>query len=585
MRKRYLLTILLALMVYQIHIPILEGSSNSSDCLYLLALLDIVLDHAIKGDSTGELMAQHLVNATVSMELRDLHVKTYRAIIDYYRVLHEINEGLRDVTPLLRSIQAGFDSIERYVGRIRACSHDLEAANALQAYVNVKLSTLKEYTYKLIELLYGAQIREHYSISPLKDLYSPGEVIELVASKKIQLDAVELYAWPSLVKISSFKPSKFNETHYVFKVELPPASLIESPGLTLRDVQQGLLALYLRFINNSYVLAEFVRVQYELPRVQLNSPSIVMQGDSLNVAITSDRFYNASLYFNDFEVAAMLLKPGLTNLTVNYFSLNYTTGLNRVKLCVNATIETFSQCLDRLVYIEPLYPRVRVIAENMSIAWLGYTTLLISNEDLEDLYVTVANYGERTIYVPSGGIEGIPIYSGLLPIQIIDLKVKVEPLDKSYSTLDLDLSIYVINMPIVIALIFISTLITALISGYERGFMLTIASVWRRVRQAPRGAEAFLKSTVLKPYELGLNSRIAMLYYSFLKKLKLRLPLVNETLREHYASTLHYIPEKLRGVLWKFLILVEKDLYSSKKPAYQEAEAIYRGASSIVAEE
>lgn len=572
-------------MAYQMHIPILESSSNNSDCLYLLALLNIVLDHVVKGDFTGELMAQHLVNATVPMELRDLHVETYGAILNYYRVLREVNEGLRDVTPLLRSIQAGFLSIERYASRTRACSHNIEAANALQVYVNMKLSTLKKYTYQLIELQYGAQIREHYSISPLKDLYSPGEVIELTASKNIQLDTVELYTWPSLVRICWFKPSKFNETHYVFRLEIPSASLIESLGLKLRDVQQDLLALYLRFINNSYVLAEFIRVQYEPPRVQLDSPGVIIKGSPLNVTIISNKFYNASLYFNDFEVATMLLKPGLTNLTVDYSSLNYTIGLNRVKLCVNATTETFSQCFDRPVYIELLYPRVRVIAESISIAWLGYTKLLVSNEDQEGLYVTVTNYGKRTIYVSSGEVREMPIYGGPLPIQSVNIKVNVEPLDKSYSTLDLDLSIYVVNMPVVIALIFISVFITVLISGYEQSFILTIASVWRRVQQAPHRAEEFLKSAILKPYELGLNSRIALLYYGLLKKLKLRLPLFNETLREHYIDTLHYLPEKLRGILWKFLMLVEKDLYSSKKPAYQEAETMYRGVSRVASEE
>ena len=587
MRRQYLLTLVLVLLlVHQIHTPILKTSSSNSDCLYFLALLNIVLDHAIKGDSTGELMARYLVNASTPADLRDLHVRTYKTIIDYYRALHGVSEGLQNTALILRNVQERLDSIEVYASRLGTCSHDPEAAKTLRVYVSMKLNTLREQVYQLIiKSIYETQNEGLYTIKPLKDSYSPGEVVEVIASKNIQLSAVETYEWPNLVKISEFKPSEVNETHYLFKVELPPASLIESLGLRLRDVRQCLLALYLRLTNGSYMLAGFTRIQYRLPGVQLGSPSVIEYGSPLRVTIISDESYNASLYFNDFKVATLLLKPGSTTLTIDYYLTNYTIGLNKVKLCVNATTETFSRCLDRPVYIEPLYPHVRVIAENVSIAWLGYVALLINNVDQKDLHVKVFNYGEKSVYVPSGGTQEILVYGGFLPVQLVNLVVEIEPLNESYRTLNLNLSIYVVNMPVIIALIFITIFITTLVSGHERSFIPVVVGVWRRVQHVPRRAEALARNFILKPYELGLNSRVALLYYSLLKKLKLRLPTPNETLREHYVSISHSTHERLRRILWRFLLLVERDLYSSKKPTYQEAETTYRGALSAAGEE
>ncbi|MFN3268750.1 MAG: hypothetical protein ACK416_05785, partial [Zestosphaera sp.] len=231
-RKQYLLAVVLVVLITQVaQAPILKPSSSSSDCLYFLAILNIVLDHAVKGDHTGELMASYLVNAAVPTTLRDSHVRTYEVILNYYEALSKVSEDSQKVASLLRSVQSGLDSVGSYASRLEACSHDIEAAKTLRVHINMKLETLREQVYQLIKSGYATQNGGFYTINPLKDTYYPNEVVELVVLKSIQPSTTEVYEWPSLVKIREFRPNEANETHYVFRLELPSAALIESLGL------------------------------------------------------------------------------------------------------------------------------------------------------------------------------------------------------------------------------------------------------------------------------------------------------------------------------------------------------------------
>lgn len=574
-----MLVALLMLAAYQVQAPALSSSSNT-DCLYLLELMDIVLDYAIKGDTNGELMSHYLLESAVPTELRSLHVNAYRAVLNYYSILRGVEGSLS--TSLPRLAQVNLEHIESYANRLAGCSRDREGARAILASINSKIRRLEEFAFQITKFHYVNQTGEGYYILQLKDLYLPYEAVELVVSKELQPGSVEVYTYPDHVKISDFKPAEINETHCKFTVDLPSAFTIEMLHSTI--AQEVPLALYLRLVNGSYRPVALLKVQYGLPNIQLDFPRAIKYSEPLNITLVSDRLYNATLYFNNFKFAAMLLRPGMTHISLDYSSLNYTFGLNRVKLCVNATRETLSRCFDRPVYIEPLYPRVKVVAENVSIAWLGYAALLIRNEDAGDVRVTVIDLSPKTLFLAGGEMQEVEIYSGFLPIQVVNLRVVVEPTNEVYSTLEQSLSVIAINVPALILLTVASVLVVPSVAGHERSFTLAFTSALGKAQRASPSTKAPLKSGILKPHELGLNSRIAELYYTLLRKLKLRLPLLSETLREHYTATLGLTPEKLREKLWRLLLLVERDLYSSKKPAYKEAEGLYSGVLDATTE-
>ncbi|MEM1803948.1 MAG: hypothetical protein QXR80_05570, partial [Desulfurococcaceae archaeon] len=361
----------------------------------------------------------------------------------------------------------------------------------------------------------------------------------------------------------------------------PGARLLSDYGVRSREVW---LALYFRFQNNSYMLASLLKAEYGLPRVQLDAPVTTRYRDNITVTMLSDGVFDASLYMNDVEVLNTTLQPGNNTVSVNcppYCRV----GHNVIKLCVDATDKTIQYCFARPIYVEPVYPSVKVLSDDISIAWLGYVRILIVNEDQVDVYVTMIDYTKRTFTVPSGGVLSIPVYSGILPVQVLDLRIKVEPLSEQYDAFSLSLSVYVVNIPVLLVLTLISIILIPMVSEHEKSFVVTFTSYWKKAQAIPRKLENLAREALLKPYEMGLGSRIAMLYYNLLKKLKLGLPKESETLREHYKQISHQIPEGLGKLLWRFLLMVERDLYSSKKPLYEEAEKAYQGVLSASSEE
>jgi len=121
---------------------------------------------------------------------------------------------------------------------------------------------------------------------------------------------------------------------------------------------------------------------------------------------------------------------------------------------------------------------------------------------------------------------------------------------------------------------------------HEKIFTLSLRTSSVRVaRRVKREIPEILKS-ILKPYASGVKSRIAELYYTLLGKLGVRLPHHYETLREHYIEVVKPTTKKsvVREILWRILRLVERDLYSKRKPRLEEAEELYEGVLSAIEE-
>jgi hypothetical protein len=71
-----------------------------------------------------------------------------------------------------------------------------------------------------------------------------------------------------------------------------------------------------------------------------------------------------------------------------------------------------------------------------------------------------------------------------------------------------------------------------------------------------------------------------------LKKIVGRLPQPSETLREHYRRVVAATAKsnRVKELVWRLLQLVERDLYSDKKPSYEEGLELSRGILSAAKE-
>jgi len=558
------------------------GSTSTKDrvdCLYLLVLLDKVLDYAVRGDPVGELMSKYIVNAGVFGDLHDLHVSAYTAILDYYRVLHVTSETPFNLTSGAYRILEGLNDIGGYASRLSACSHDAEAAKALSVSVNAKLRGLRDLVYALIKVSYRARFTDAYQVRPLKDTYLPGEVVEIAIPREIRVETMEAYAWPSFLRIRDSLPRECNEVYCAYELSMPTAMELEHLGLRRYLIEQVLtVGIFAKLLNGSYLGVYLVTVKYDLPRVQVDMPSTVKRGDILEVKVLSEDFYNASLRLNGFEALNITFKPGTTVLALDPVHYNYTLGLNTLEICVNASIRTLSHCYSRVFTVEPVHPRVGISLGDFALTWSGFLTLTISNMDVVDVHAVVdTGVFKQTITVPGGCIGQVNIFTGILPVQGLNVNIGITATRGPYDELKVSRSIYVVNVAATIILTLVSVLLSSFMSSREKSFIVALITAWKRYMPVSVRHAELEVSRLLKPYKLGLGSHVALLYYELVRRLGIRMPQVHETLREHFMeiSRSPSLTLTLKKLMWKMLLIAERDLYYSKRPPLEEARRLY----------
>jgi hypothetical protein len=176
------------------------------------------------------------------------------------------------------------------------------------------------------------------------------------------------------------------------------------------------------------------------------------------------------------------------------------------------------------------------------------------------------------------------VYRSLFPLALANIVINVEDPLMVYDTYSYTYSFTVVNLALTIAIVIGGLISTTLLQSRERMFTLLLAmsGASKSVRSVAEAIPDVLRS-LLKPYILGLGSRIAQLYYKLVSRFT-RLPTISETLREHYNTAVLSVIKSVwnRRVLWQLLLLAEKDMYSREKPKPEEAKKLYE---SIAEEE
>lgn len=577
-----LITVLMVVMIILSLNLLATLDSTQIDCLYLLSLLDKTMDLALRRDSNSLTYAEMMLRAHgIPLDLRDHHRETYRIVSEFIRLTTE-TPGSSDVIQRAYEIQSKIETIREYVARLEACSLNQEAARMLRINIGFKLNDIYADIGKIIAL----KSQDLMEMFQLREEYKPNEEIKLEIQRSLGVKAIEIYAWPSLIRISEYMHSEENETHIVFNIRVPTAIEIEVAGAKPVGRYDLMLALYTRFYNETYSLIGFTRVAYTRPSVWITSPSVIRRGTQLYVNVTSDGEYNVTVWLNRQSAMTTTITPGLNAIYIDYMNMNYTIGYNDVVICFEPGVNTLSTCIERQVIIEPNYPRVRITSSPAFISWLGTMQLVISNEDFTDTLVVIdSSWEERYINLPSGGTAYIEIFVGPFPVYLINNKITIQPTNETYDTMIQDLTILAINIPSIIIFMILSSLVIPTVSSRERGFIFLIATTWRGLEKPVEKTKADKQAMLLKPYEMGLGSNIALMLYGLIRKLKLRQPALHETLREHYVDASRYLSRKIRDAYWKMLLLAERDLYSSRKPKLSEAEELYYGVLSATTED
>jgi hypothetical protein len=551
------------------------------DCTYLLAVLEKTLN--LLNTNPGEAIdiVNKMMKTNIAPALADPHRKTYETLIKLYRVLFLGNySDTRDVYELY----IGIDSIADYVNRLRSCSRDRDAVTAIATKIRLTLDELRSEVEMLMYRI--AMLRGYISLRIEDKVYEPEEAIP------IEIDILNNSCIPRTASLilsgTTFSYNVFTCIDSSCYTSLKTPSTTQVKNYVNPGINRIAVVIKVQCLGREVRVYRFINVMYRYPEVVLEIPSVVKRGNYIDIAIHSKDYVEGILYVKN-STAEVPIKKIVLNTTSIHIALRvdkpiFSTGINIVKLCVNATQKTLPKCFEKTVFVEPRYPRIEVETSSTQLTLFGRATLLLVNRDNTTLIASIYIGGRNTytIYLGPGEEKVISTSINIMPIYLEDVKIVVRDIQNYYDIYIYTASITVANISILLSLPILGLVVVTVVNEYEKVFIVTIATNMLRSFRKAVEITTTIKTSV-KPYILGLGSRIAELYYSVVKKFS-RLPHDSETLREHYRYALTPVIKStyVKELLWRFLVLVEKDLYSRYRQDIEEAKKI---AKDILSEE
>ncbi len=563
--------------------PYLTSASEPElvDCSNLLILLDKSLRAVEEGEPSAYQMIQSIGSASIPGDVGNLHKNSYDLLLRYYNLsARTVDEALtkeeahRMLSELSELHSKLPDVISQYVNKLSACAHDPGLSNSLRTSISLSVKKISdELIPSLTQIIFSKYLMSNRLIDVRldKEVYTPGEPVEFevtLGDPTLTLSSASLYTWPDLRFIEYANITSLGGGKYVGFLRTPSAEFVKTPTRS-----EGVFVLIITARNASssenYVNYKILKVVYRVPKVWVECPASIYRGDSIELNLYSDNYYNATVEFGDVLVGYLSLVPGLTRYYVNTSSFNLTVGVSLLKVSVHPTQDSPGLTITKPVMILPRIPKVRIVFPEIFFTGDGFLTILLINDDTEESQLSVKVYagdslrGEYTL----SDVLVARVFVGFFPAFLTNLNIVVEPTQHLKEPYLYQRQVFVVNPVTTLLTGLASIFLIVLVSNKERSFMIfikgNVVSGKTSVKRVVREVSSYLKS----PYPI--SSRIAELYYATLRKLGIPLPKVTETLREHFSRA--GLSGFLRNTLWKLLIITEKDLYSSKKQDYRKA--------------
>lgn len=557
------------------------------DCLYLLTILDRVLEDLLTNNPRGSMLISYMKRACVHPSLRELHYTIYSTLDSYYNLIIHYALATDQELPVstISDLHRSLQKLSEYARRLQGCSHDKEASKALVVGVELKARRLIE---GLAKLASTPQLRLNFTMYPEKAVYEPGEeLVLLLHGHGLEKEILEpvLLVLPSMHSLSISYEIITGDGSVLIKLKLPGAYEAEKLCPTYSLVQEGLHFLLTLRASEEYYAVKLIKIKYYQPAVLVSVPATIRRGTVLQIQIQADNYYNASITLNDQLVSnneELVLIPGVTIIEIPTTREPARLGLNKLKLCVNATLKTVSQCYEYPFFIEPNIPNVDIYVPSLVTTWAGRFSVALNTGKESDLVFMLSSPYDR---ITSRLVNNtyVIINAGWLPVQKLNINVTIYDPHGEHDVLVLTFNTLVVNLPLLFIYSATIAVIPALLSKHEKAFATVLI-------KGLKGASAPLSTlreavNYLGPYT-SISSKVLQLYYKVLKKLDIPPPIPSETLREHYMSSIYFsqIAKVVKTLLWKLLLIAEKELYARKKPSLEEAVALYEEVVDASAE-
>ena len=578
MKKRSITAIVfIVAFAFLTQVYVLESSplaDTSVDCGYFLNMYQRILEDLVGVKPYNESLFYNLPrqsNFSLPATLINDFNKSIEILDSLSKALATLKYDIEYVKgeDIVLAINRAYDYLETDFPALRSklvsCTHD----PALGATYSVKISLLtsqlvNEVIPRVLNETFSRELIEQIPVVYDKDSFLPGEEIsvEIITDKR---PSVILATWPSLRVIRRIEPSAANHSYHVsfrapFLQEARQHGLTRIRGLYVLNL---LLVIEVEGVRQSVIP---LRVIYDKPGVEVFVPNTVRAGDELVISILSDKEYNATILVGNSEPINVTIGPGRNTVTINSSILGYEARLLAVNIYVNETETTVAWSYSAGILVEAPATVQIMLPDLMIVNYLYIRIPIVIRGEQPWIDHLKLEIGGRRMNIYPGNCEEncvIETFAPLFPVQIADIRIST-----SINGSDIALAtkqVVIVNMVTLVTIPVLIILAVPLISGLEKGFRVSLPGI----------RDSTLESFLIQREKASMHeqplitSRIVALYFRLLRKLALALPEPWETLREHYRRTCQL--SSLRNVLWRFVNLAERDLYSKDKPRYEDA--------------
>ncbi|MEM3913382.1 MAG: hypothetical protein QXT75_05720 [Desulfurococcaceae archaeon] len=557
------------------HAIIVRGET-SLDCGFLIALLNLELNYAINyNTSSGVALAQAALNMSLPSEIAVTHRQVYQAFLNYFKALEELetieytNTSIIQVAgSLIRSREVFANTLNKYVDTLVSCTVNKDAASKLRNNVlslkDTFLSTIyPSVIYSLLSKLKGPEL---VIIELPKSIFGPGEDIPIYITpivEELSILKIEIAHWPTLRKLAEL--SNYTRVNNSYYVEYRAPYLNEVGNLVVgNSVQLAVVVTFtLHNITSSY--AKPFEVVYEYPDVSIVLKPEIEYGSELPLNIVSNTSCNATVLINNVRVLYATILPGVNTYTIPFNTTVFRIGYNSLRVVIDETPRTLGYTVEKTFLVKARSPGIYILTPTILVGWSNSVQVVMVNHYENQVNLTMLINNKEVLNVT-------------LKDRVYNLNIALN--SPFFTTLEID--VYAINdhgvkIPIFRKeILYINglslaalTAATILAVSIIKGEVLVLLGSDSSARRRLTNYVVSSRSPPLKPgIVYNIMSKIASIYYGLLSKLGLPQPELNETLREHYRKL--KLKDNLATVLWRLLILVERDLYSNRKPSYKE---------------
>ncbi len=629
-------------------LAILDSQESSFDGAILAEIFTKVIDLIISGDyNEAKNIINDVEKAEVPYDIAYLHKTVYDKLGKIVTDLIIINKLMEEINKLWlqnytsQELNESITELKKYAIKLYGDKLRLETdlddyISGLLKYVNTTqrtyyskllstktynlLSILDERIYDIIEYINKISRMIETEYIDVKVGYLPEQ---LPAGSKLVIPirivpinktvgttnyTIMLRLWYEYWYLEEYKFSIVNTTEFNIVLRLLDAKEIIDKNIPIeqgpgpRDYYvdiYGVIYCLKNIGNESIVVGKDVfnlSITLYTPPIVFVVPQLIQYGDNATVKIISKAEcpVNVSIILDGTKIDSIIVKKGIMYYTLSchvlgkgyhtlvfrsepvgkYIGLTHTVALAVVGKKIDGIIKYSRVCIQPLIS----YVVKGVVYDS---ADLGNIKLVVS-------------VGNNIVYnssVPYSFSAKISLPYTFL-ISVYDVVFEVIPENPHYDPLVVEAKVIVVNIAslamlsaVMLALLFIETPgdITAiyrfLVGKTQKALTITRTTGRHRIESIKAKAIEYLVVKIRKSWA-------ASIYWKLVGKLSrvLPKPLPHETLREYYRRSRESLPEKAREVFGKLTLLVEKDLYSIKKPDKHVVEELVKRVENALGE-